>query len=98
MRLGQLMAFVPAPPSWAGRQGPWGKLDEFRKAFDRIVFTLIDRADVDPGLGERTDILALLLRSRRDDNRDVAAGHLRRTVDPHRRGPRNHGDSAELGV
>ena len=37
-------------------------MDEFRKAFDRIVFTLIDRADADPGLGERTDILALLLR------------------------------------
>ena len=46
---------------------PWGKLDEFRKAFDRIVFTLIDRADADPGLGERTDVLALLLRSRHDD-------------------------------
>ena len=42
MKLGQLMAFVPAPPFWAGRHGPWGKLDEFRNAFDRIVFTLID--------------------------------------------------------
>ena len=62
MRLGQLMAFVPAPPFWARRHSPWGKLDEFRNAFDRIVFTLIDRADADPGLGERTDILALLLR------------------------------------
>ena len=29
--------------------------------------TLIDRADADPGLGERADILALLLRSRHDD-------------------------------
>jgi cytochrome P450 len=63
MRLGQLMAFVPAPPSWARRQGPWRTMDEYRNAFDRIVFTLIDRADVDPNLGERTDILALLLRS-----------------------------------
>ena len=45
------------------------ELDDFRKAFDRIVFTLIDRADADPGLGERADILALLLRSRRDDGR-----------------------------
>ena len=63
MRLGQLMAFVPAPPFWARRQGPWRTMDEFRNAFDRIVFTLIDRADVDPNLGERTDILALLLRS-----------------------------------
>ena len=67
MKLGSRMAFVPAPPFWTGRHSPWGKLDEFRKAFDRIVFTLIDRADADPGLGERADILALLLRSRHDD-------------------------------
>lgn len=67
MKLGQLMAFVPAPPSWARRHSPWGKLDELRKAFDRIVFTLTDKADADPSLGERADILALLRRSRRDD-------------------------------
>jgi cytochrome P450 len=72
MRLGQLMAFVPAPPRWTGRHGPWGKLDDFRKAFDRIVFTLIDRAEADPGLGERADILALLLRSRRDDGTEMS--------------------------
>jgi len=46
---------------------PVGRLDEFRKAFDRIVMTLIDRAEADPGLGDRVDVLALLLRSRRDD-------------------------------
>jgi cytochrome P450 len=66
MELGSLMAFVPAAPFRTGRQSPWGKLDEFRKAFDRIVLTLIDRADADPALGERADILALLLRSTRD--------------------------------
>ena len=49
------------------RHSPWRKLDEFRRAFDRIVCTLIDRAEADPDLGERTDILALLVRSRRDD-------------------------------
>ena len=57
MKLGQLLAFVPAPPFRTGRHNPWGKLDELRKAFDRIVCTLIDRADADPGLGERADIL-----------------------------------------
>jgi cytochrome P450 family 138 len=67
MKLGQLLAFVPAPPFRAGRHSPWGKLDELRKAFDRIVCTLIDRADADPGLGERADILAFLLRSSHDD-------------------------------
>jgi cytochrome P450 len=67
MTLGSLMAFVPAPPLRTGRHSPWGKLDEFRKALDRIVLTLIDRADADPGLGDRVDVLALLLRSRYDD-------------------------------
>jgi cytochrome P450 len=71
MKLGQRLAFVPAPPSWTRRHSPWGKLDEFRTAFDRIVFTLIDRAEADPGLGERADILALLLRSRRSDGTGI---------------------------
>ena len=38
MKLGQLMAFVPAPPPWVRRHGPWRRLDEFRTSFDRIVY------------------------------------------------------------
>ena len=67
MTLGSLLAFVPAPPFRTGRRSPWGKLDEFRRSFDRIVLTLIDRAEADPGLADRVDVLALLVRSRRDD-------------------------------
>ena len=62
MKLGQLMAFVPAPPSWTGRPGPWGRLDKLRTAFDRIVCTLVAHAEADPGLGERTDVVAFLVR------------------------------------
>jgi cytochrome P450 len=67
MKLGQLMAFLPAPPSWAGRPGPWGKLDKLRTAFDRIVCTLIAHADADPGLGGRADVVAFLVRKGHDD-------------------------------
>jgi cytochrome P450 family 138 len=67
MKLGQLLAFLPVPQFRTGRHSPWGKLDELRKAFDRIVCTLIAHADADPRLGERTDILAFLLRSSHDD-------------------------------
>lgn len=67
MRLGQVMAFVPPPPTWAGRHGPWARLDRYRAAIDRIMLTLIAQADADPELGERVDILATLLRSRHDD-------------------------------
>ena len=67
MKLGQLMAFVPAPPSWAGRPGPWGRLDKLRTAFDRIVCTLVAHAEADPGLGERTDVVAFLVRRGYDE-------------------------------
>ena len=63
MKLGQRMAFVPAPPVWAKRFCPWRKLDDFRTSFDRIVFGLIAHAEADSGLGERADILALLVRA-----------------------------------
>jgi cytochrome P450 len=67
VKLGQLVAFVPVPPFPTGRHSPWGRLGALRTAIDRIVCTLIVRADADPNLGGRTDILASLVRSRRDD-------------------------------
>ena len=67
LKLGSIMAYVPRPPFRTGRYSPWGKLDQARAGINRIVFTLIDRAEADPTLEERNDILALLLRSRRDD-------------------------------
>jgi cytochrome P450 family 138 len=67
LKLGSIMAYVPRPPFRTGRYSPWGKLDQARASINRIVFTLIERAEADPTLDERNDILALLLRSRRDD-------------------------------
>ncbi|GAC1639340.1 MAG: cytochrome P450 [Mycobacterium sp.] len=66
-KLGSRMATLPEPPFSTGRRSPWGRLAEFRRNFDRIVFALIDKAEADPGLEERTDILALLLGSRYED-------------------------------
>src|SRR4051812_526998 len=66
-KLGSRMATLPEPPVTFGRHTPWGRLAEFRRNFDRTVFTLIDKAEADPHLEERTDILALLLRSRYED-------------------------------
>lgn len=67
MRLGQLMAFVPPPPSWLRGHPPWSSLSEFRTRFDRIVGTLIAAAETDCVLDDRSDVLALLVRHRRDD-------------------------------
>jgi cytochrome P450 family 138 len=67
VKLGSRMAALPKPPFRTGRRSPWGRLDEFRRNFDRVVFTLIDKAEADPNLEDRQDILALLLRSRYED-------------------------------
>ena len=66
-KLGSRMATLPEPPFNTGRYSPWGRLTEFRRNFDRTVFALIEKAEADPRLEDRTDILALLLRSRYED-------------------------------
>ncbi|PEG61671.1 cytochrome P450 [Mycolicibacterium boenickei] len=63
--LGSYMAFVSTPSFPTGRWSPWGVLNAYRRAYDRIVLTLIDRAEADPRLDERDDVLAVVLRSRR---------------------------------
>jgi cytochrome P450 len=74
--LGSRMATLPEPPFSLGRRSPWGKLEEFRRSFDKTVFTLIDKAEADPALDERTDILALLLRSRYEDGTPMSRQHI----------------------
>lgn len=66
-KLGSRMATLPEPSFPTGRYSPWGRLETFRRNFDRTVFTLIDQAKADPRFEERTDILALLLRSTYED-------------------------------
>ncbi|BBY45056.1 cytochrome P450 [Mycolicibacterium celeriflavum] len=66
-KLGSRMATLPEPPLRTGRFSPWGRLAAFRRQFDRTVFALIDKAEADPARDERTDILALLLRSTYED-------------------------------
>ena len=58
-----MVKFMPVPKWRTQRYSPWGRMDEVRKAFDQVIFTLIERAETDPGLADRTDVLALLLRS-----------------------------------
>ncbi|OBK76695.1 cytochrome P450 [Mycobacterium sp. 1274761.0] len=72
VKLGSRMAVLPEPSFPTGRFSPWGRLKEFRRNFDRVVFTLIDKAEADPHLDERDDILALLLRSRYDDGTSMS--------------------------
>ena len=59
-----MVKFMPKPRLRSRRCTPWRRMDEVRKAFDGAIFTLIERAEADPGLDERTDVLAHLLLSR----------------------------------
>jgi len=66
-KLGSRLATLPEPPLRLGRHSPWGRLEGYRRDFDRTVFSLIEKAEADPHFDERTDILALMLRSRYED-------------------------------
>ncbi|KUI36625.1 cytochrome P450 [Mycobacterium sp. GA-2829] len=76
MTLGSLVAFVTAPSFWRGRHSPWGALNRFRGAYDRVVLTLIDEAETDPELGKRTDVLALLVRSSQEGRTQLSRADI----------------------
>ncbi len=59
-----MVKFMPVPKLRTQRYSPWSRLDEVRRAFDQVILRLIEKAEADPGLADRTDVLALLLRSR----------------------------------
>jgi len=65
--LGSRVAALPKPRRTYGRYSPWGRLDEWRRRYDAIIDRLIDAERADPDLADRTDVLALMLRSTYDD-------------------------------
>jgi cytochrome P450 family 138 len=80
IKLGSALALVPVPQWDWGRWSPWGRFLAYRREYDAIVDRLIDKALSDPGLGERDDVLALMLHSRYEDGspmtRDEIADEL----------------------
>jgi cytochrome P450 family 138 len=65
--LGSWLAVVPVPRADWGRWSPWGRFWAMRREYDAIVERLIAKAQRDPGLDERNDVLALMVQSRYDD-------------------------------
>ncbi|HKV17788.1 MAG TPA: cytochrome P450, partial [Mycobacterium sp.] len=57
-----MVKFMPVPRLRSARFSPWRRMDRVRNAFDEVIGALIDRAATDPGLDQRTDVLASLLR------------------------------------
>ncbi|WP_204808651.1 cytochrome P450 [Mycobacterium riyadhense] len=65
--LGSRLAAMPKPRRNYGRFGPWGRLAEYRRQYDLVIDKLIDYEKSDPNFADRTDVLALMLRSTYDD-------------------------------
>jgi cytochrome P450 len=65
--LGSRLAAVPKPQRNYGRYSPWGRLAEYRRQYDLIIDKLIAAERSDPNFADRTDVLALMLRSKYDD-------------------------------
>lgn len=74
--LGSRMAIMPKPERDLGRWTPWGRLAYTRRRYDQLIDRLIARAKADPQLAERTDILALFLRSTYDDGAAMTPGEI----------------------
>ena len=64
--LASRLVFSPLPRT-SGRWNPWTKLESYRRTYESLIDSLIRKAQHDPMLDERTDILALFLRSTYDD-------------------------------
>lgn len=78
--LGSRLATTPVPRRGLGRWNPWRRFQAMRAAYDAIVDELITRAQRDPDLDDRDDVLALMLQARYDDgspmSRDEIADQL----------------------
>ena len=76
VRLGSRLALLPIPHTDLGRYSPWGRFYGYRREYDAIIDRLIGRAQQDPELGERDDVLALMLHSRYDDGSPMSRGEI----------------------
>jgi cytochrome P450 len=74
--LGSRLAMVPVPQWDWGRWSPWGRFYQYRREYDAIVDLLIDKAQADPGLADRDDMLALMLQSRHEDGSPMARDEI----------------------
>lgn len=79
-KLGQWMVAAPFLERNLGRWSPGGRAQYFRERYRQIIDSLIDGHLADPGLDERIDILALMLRSDLENgsviDRDAIADQL----------------------
>jgi cytochrome P450 len=67
VKLGSRMVVLPIRRGRYGPLNPWLRFDKYRRNYDAAVARLIDKAEADPALEQRNDILAMMLQARYDD-------------------------------
>ena len=59
-----------------GPWSPWGRVQRYRRRYDEIIESLVTEARVDPALGDRNDVLALMLQARYEDGSPIPDRHV----------------------
>ena len=65
--LGSRLAAMPKPSRTYGRYSPWGRLAAYRRRYEAVLDKLIAGERSDPNFEQRTDVLAMMLRSTYED-------------------------------
>lgn len=73
---GSRLMLLPIPRTGGGQLNPWHQFLADRQEYDAIVGGLIARAETDPTLEERSDVLAMLVRSSYEDGSRMDPGHI----------------------
>jgi cytochrome P450 len=76
VKLGSRLAVLPIPRNRFGRFSPWPRFDRYRREYDHAVDRLIDKAEADPQLEQREDILAMMLQARYDDGSRMSRSQI----------------------
>jgi cytochrome P450 family 138 len=76
IQLGSKLALIPVPQWDWGRWSPWGRFRQYRDEYDAIVDQLIAKAQADPNLDAREDVLSLMLQSRYEDGSPITRAEI----------------------
>ncbi len=74
--LGSRLALLPIRRGQFGRLNPWVRFDGYRREYDVIADRLFAKAEADPQLAEREDILAMMLQARYDDGSRMSKSQI----------------------
>jgi cytochrome P450 len=76
-RTSTAIVMLPVLRHGSSRFLPWGRFLRARERLWKLVYDEIDRAQADPAIEERDDVLALMLQARREDGSGMTRDELR---------------------